>query len=153
MFKFGGVLGIALASGILLACGNSTPSNVGTSQRLQELPTIDYCDLANHPEKYDDQEVRVNATLYFMMHGYKFMDKACLGDEKETAVILDGDDEDRLAKEMGLEEYHPWNFPKIVATGKFKRVVPNRKSDTVADNSFLTFEVETVESVISFPNQ
>lgn len=89
-----------------------------------------------------------------MMHGYKFMDKACLGDEKETAVILDGDDEARLAKEMGLDdEYHPWNFPKIVATGKFKRVMPNRKSDTVAHNSFLIFEMETVESVISFPNR
>ncbi len=117
-------------------------------EQASEMPLLDYCDLANHPEKYDGKKVRVSATLYFMMHGYKFMDKACLGDEKETAVLLDGDHEARLAKEMGVEEYNPWSFPQIVATGKFTRVTPNRKSDTVADNSHLIFEMDAVERVI-----
>jgi|GEM_PF-3108763 len=134
-------------------CGRAPSSNVGTAQQLPETPPLEYCELANHPEKYDGQTVRVSATLYFMMHGYKFMDKGCLGDDKETAVLLDGEHEAKLAKEMGMDEYIPWNFPEIVATGKFRRVTPNRKSDTVADNSNLIFEMETVERVIKYPNR
>jgi len=127
--------------------------NVSTATPSTETPPIDYCELVNHPERYDGQTVRVSATLYFMMHGYKFMDRACLGNEKETAVILNARHEAKLAKEMGMDEYIPWNFPKIIATGKFKRVTPNRESDAVEDNSDLIFEMDDVEKVISFPNK
>jgi hypothetical protein len=111
-------------------------------------PPLQYCEIANHPEKYDGQRVRVIATLYFMMHGYKFMDRDCPGDEKETAVLLNGAHEAKLARETGADEYNPWSFPKIIATGKFSRVKPSRKSDSVADNSDLIFEMDEVEGII-----
>lgn len=136
-----------------LACGNVPTNNIAAPQQSPEPPALEYCELANHPEKYDGQTVRVSATLYFTMHGYKFMDRACLGDEKETAVLINGEHEAKLAKEMGMDEYNPWSFPKIIAIGKFKRVKPKRKSDSVEDNSNLIFEMEHVERVTNFPNR
>jgi hypothetical protein len=149
---------------VTLACPGGSTSNMPTvppptetssdptTTPSTETPPIDYCELANHPERYDGQAVRVSATLYFMMHGDKFMDRACLGDEKETAVILNAKHEAKLAKAMGMDEYVPWPFPKIIATGRFKRVIPNRKSDAVEDNTDLIFEMDDVERVISVSN-
>ena len=109
---------LALASicGVGAACSPGSRSE--SDETRQAPPPIPYCELANYPEKYDGQTVRVTANLYFMMHGYKFMDKDCLGDEKETAVILNADHEAKLAKEIGSDEYNPWSFPRIIATGK-----------------------------------
>jgi hypothetical protein len=126
----------------------SPVSRSETDEAPKAAPPLPYCELANHPEKYDGQTVRVTATLYFMMHGYKFMDKNCLGDEKETAVLLNAEHEAKLAGETGSEEYNPWSFPTIIATGKFRSVTPSRKSDSVEDNSDLIFEMEVVEGVI-----
>jgi hypothetical protein len=121
----------------------------------RQQPPIPYCDLANHPEVYDGRAIRVTATLYFMMHGFKFMDRACLSDEKETAVIFSPGHEsqifNKLAKETGAassDDFNPWSFPKIIATGRFNRVTPSRKSTSVADNSNLLFEIVEVEQVL-----
>lgn len=131
--------------GFGVACSPVSPSKTDEAAKAPPLP---YCELANHPEKYDGQTVRVTATLYFMMHGYKFMDKDCLGEEKETAVLLNAEHEAKLARETGSEEYNPWSFPTIIATGKFRSVTPSRKSDSVEDNLELIFEMEVVEGVI-----
>ena len=134
---------------ISASCASGSRSETGGAPITpQASPPLPYCELANHPEKYDGQTVRVAATLYFTRHGYKFMDKDCPGDEKETAVLLNADHEASLARKTGSEEYNPWNFPKIIAKGKFTRVTPSRKSDSVADNSHLIFEMEVVEGVI-----
>jgi hypothetical protein len=144
---FACTLGVVMI--ISVACGiESDGENRGAKNTPLDQPPIQYCELADHPEKYDGQTVRVRATLYFMMHGYKFMDESCLGDEKETAVLLNAEHEAKLAKEAGSEEYNPWSFPTVIAKGKFRRVTPNRRSDSVADNSYLIFEVETIEGVI-----
>ncbi len=141
------ICGVVVIAGT--TCDTVSRKEIGRERRTpQPSPPLPYFELANHPEKYDGQTVRVAATLYFMMHGYKFMDKDCLGNDKETAVLLNADHEAKLAKETGSEEYNPWGFPKIIATGKFKRVTPSRNSDSVADNSDLIFEMEHVESVI-----
>lgn len=139
-------------SGFGVACSPVSPIK---TDEAAKAPPLSYCELANHPEKlanhpekYDGQTVRVTATLYFMMHGYKFMDKNCLGNEKETAVLLNAEHDAQLARETGSEEYNPWSFPTIIATGKFRRVTPSRDSDSVADNSNLIFEMEVVEGVI-----
>ena len=81
-------------------------------------------------------------------HGHKFMDKDCPGVERETAVLLNEAHQAKLARELGSEEYNPWSFPTIIAIGKFRRVTPSRKSDSVADNSDMIFEMEVVERVI-----
>ena len=144
------VLGIVAM--IFSSCAHASTRNVATTQQSPQPAPLEYCELANHPENYDGQTVRVSATLYWMMHGYKFMDRACSGDEKETAVLLSREHQLKMAKEMGMDEYNPGSFPKIVATGRFKRVMPNRKSDTVADNSYPIFEMENVERVVEVTN-
>jgi hypothetical protein len=142
-----GICGVVVIFGS--ACGAVSRSETGGAHLTpQPSPPLTYCELASHPDKYDGQTVRVAATLYFMMHGYKFMDKDCAGDDKETAVLLTSEQESKLARETGSDEYNPWSFPTIIATGKFSRVTPSRKSDSVADNSNLIFETEVVERII-----
>lgn len=114
------------------------------------LPIIDYCELANNPDKYDGKIVRVNAKLWFMMHGYSFFSKNCDGEKKQAAVIFPDDKqsleiENKIAKDTGLSEYNPWGFPQIIAIGKFSRVKPSSKSDSMEDNTYLHFEILEVE--------
>jgi hypothetical protein len=52
-----------------------------------------------------------------------------------------------------MDEYDPWNFPQIVATGTFKRVTPSRRSDANTDNLSMIFEIENIERVIKYPNR
>ena len=114
-----------------------------------ELPILSYCELANNPEKYDDKTVRVSAKLWFFIHGFKFLDKNCYAIEKETAVTFAAERENeifaKLAKATGATEYNPWVFPEIVAVGKFSRVKPSRRSDSMADNAYLQFEILEIE--------
>lgn len=115
-----------------------------------ELPILAYCELANNPEKYDGKVVRVSGKLWFFTHGYFFLNKNCESEEKQTAVILpDGEQGmtilDKITKDTRLTEYNPWDFPEIIAVGKFRRVKPARKSDSVEDNVYLHFEIVAVE--------
>ena len=133
----------------------STEQRESVEPPNEQTPPRQYCEVANHPEVFDGQTIRVSATLYFMKHGFKFMDRACLSNEKETAVIFSPGHEsqifDKLAKGTGAanaDDFNPWSFPKIIATGKFSRVTPSRKSDSVADNSNLLFEMVEVEQVL-----
>jgi hypothetical protein len=120
-----------------------------------EQPILAYCELANNPEKYDHKIVRVSARLWFMMHGYSFLNKNCDGETKQTAVILpDGERgleiENKIAKDIGLTEYNPWSFPEIIAVGKFSRVEPSRKSDSMEDNTYLHFEILEIEKASKY---
>lgn len=115
------------------------------------LPILDNCELVNNPEKYDGKIVRVRAKLWFMIHGYSFISENCTGETKQTAVIFPKSEElgfeieNKIAKDTGLTEYHPWNFPEIIAVGRFSRVEPSRKSDSMEDNTYLHFELIEVE--------
>ncbi len=114
-----------------------------------ELPILAYCELANNPEKYDGKIVRVSAKLWFFIHGFKFLDKNCYAVEKEAAVTFAAGREDeifaKIAKDTESAEYNPWTFPEIVAVGKFSRVKPSRKSDSMVDNAYLQFEILEIE--------
>jgi len=114
-----------------------------------ELPILAYCELVNNPENYDGKIVRVSAKLWFFIHGFKFLDKNCYAVENEPAVTFAAGREDeifaKLAKETGSAEYNPWTFPEVVVVGKLSRVKPSRKSDSMADNAYLQFEILEVE--------
>ena len=124
-------------------------STVQKTDNPSELPILAYCDLANNPEKYDGKIVRVSAKLWFFIHGFKFLDKNCYAIEKEAAVAFAAGREDeifaKLARETDATEYNPWVFPEIVAVGRFSRVKPSRKSDSMADNAHLQFEILEIE--------
>jgi hypothetical protein len=120
------------------------------SRPSTEQTTLTYCELANNSEKYDGKIVRVSAKLWFMIHGYSFLSKNCDGETKQIAVIFPDDKrgleiENKIAKDLELTEYNPWSFPEIIAIGKFSRVKPSRKSDSIADNTYLHFEILEVE--------
>lgn len=148
-------LGVAIA---FIWLNSPKPANekskvVSSSQEASlstELPILAYCELANNPEKYDGKIVRVSGRLWFMMHGYYFLSKNCDGERKQAAVIFPSDErgfeiENKIAKDTGLSEYHSWGFPDIIAVGKFSRVEPSRKSDSMEDNTYLRFEILEVE--------
>jgi len=117
-------------------------------------PVLDYCELANNPERYDGDVVRVRARLWFSMHGYFFLDERCYGDNKQSGIMIpqDGDTwekiESKIAKDLGVDEFTGWEFPVIVAVGKFRRVEPSKTSDAVYDNTHLIFEIMNVESAV-----
>jgi hypothetical protein len=85
-----------------------------------------------------------------MMHGYFFFSKNCDGEKKQAAVIFPDDKraieiENKIAKDTGLSEYTVWGFPEIIAVGKFSRVEPSGKSNSMADNTYLHFKILEVE--------
>ena len=133
---------------------NTTHSDLADG--VAEQPILAYCELANNPEKYDGKVVRVSARLWFMRHGYSFYSRNCEGETKQTAVVFRNDEsgeriEARIAQETGLNEYNPWGFPEIIASGKFSRVQPSRKSDSMEDNTYLHFELSEVEKASAEP--
>jgi len=113
-------------------------------------PILAYCELANNPDKYDGQIVRVSARLIQHMHGLKFMNPNCESEEKE-AVVTWSDDKDeeisnQIAQETGSEKFIYWGMPEIIAQGRFSKIKPTRKSDAMIDNAYLKFEIYSVES-------
>lgn len=148
------ILGVAIA---FVWLDRSEPANAkfeATSPQKIDISTeetiLPYCELANNPEKYDGKIVRVKAKLWFMIHGYSFLNKNCEGERKQTAVIFPDNElgveiRNKIVKDVGLTEYNPWNFPDIIAVGKFTRVEPSRKSDSLSANTYLHFEILDVE--------
>ena len=116
-----------------------------------QQPILAYCELANNSEKYDGKVVRVSTRLWFMMHGYSFQDKNCDGEAKQAGVVLPSlAIEDQIAKHLGSAEYNVWEFPEIIAVGRFSRVEPSRESDSVVDNTYLRFEIIKVEKAAKY---
>ena len=65
-----------------------------------DVPKTDYCDLVNNPFKYDGEIVRVNAKLYWFMHGFYLADENCTGegDSAKTAIIFN----EQKGKKFGI---------------------------------------------------
>ena len=131
--------------------GPASPS-AGLAEGASDRPILAFCELANNPEKYDGKIVRVSARLWYAKHGYFFLSKNCDGDARQAAVTVPGDGrwqqiESKIAKDLGLADanYTPWEFPEIIAVGKFSSVEPSRKSDATLDNTHLLFELIEVE--------
>jgi hypothetical protein len=117
-----------------------------------DLPILNYCELANNPEKYDGKIVRINAKLYG--HYYpepSFLDENCYAKEKETVVTFDNKDmKAEVYKYMpmiGGENARYLGFPKIVAVGKFSRVNPPQIGNNMVRPLYLRFEVISLEKV------
>ena len=138
---------------------NAKPETVYLPSQKSDIPAeqqiLAYCELANNPEKYDGKVVRVSARLWFMIHGHSFTDKNCDGETKQAAVIFPEGERgfemfNKIAKDTGLAEYNPWDFPEIIAVGKFSRVEPTGKSDSMENNTYLHFEILDVEKASKY---
>lgn len=88
------------------------------------LPIINYCELANNPEKYDGKIVRLSARLYIGLEGSWFADKSCGFDN--SAIISSKNKEVwetmEKARNRKDEEFSSIELDMVVV-GKFKNVV------------------------------
>ena len=114
----------------------------------KELPILAYCEIANNPEKYNGEIVRVRTKLNQFIHGAFFADENCAGREKTTAVIFNPERANeiinKLESETKSEEFGFWGA-EIIAVGKFSRVKPTQESDALVDNIDLRFEILQIE--------
>jgi hypothetical protein len=123
----------------------SVEPSKGDSNR--PLPILAYCELANNPEKYNGQTVRVSTRLSGFIHGILFYDPNCSGRDTQAAVFYNPDH--RAEIELALKQARGsdnWFEPvDIIATGTFKKVTPTDESDTIYDTASLQFEIILIE--------
>ncbi len=116
-----------------------------------KMPILSYCELANNPEKYDGQIVRINGRLVRGMHGIKFYSPNCYAKEKEAALVIDEqiwealENAERDVFSTFVDKPAAFNFFEVTVVGKFSRVTPSRTSDHVLDNSHLQFKILEIE--------
>lgn len=114
----------------------------------RELPVLEYCDLANNPEKYNGEIVRVRTKLNQFIHGAFFADENCSGKGKTTAVVFSPKLADeiinKLKSKTKSEKFGFWDAD-VIALGKFSRVNPTQESDSLVDNVDLRFEIFEIE--------
>ena len=111
------------------------------------LPILAYCELANNPEKYNGQTVRVSVRLSWFIHGLLLFDPNCSGADTRAAVFYNQSNREEI--ERALKQAHgPDNWFEavdIIATGKFKKVTPSNRTDTIYDTASLQFEIIQIE--------
>jgi hypothetical protein len=114
------------------------------------LPIIDYCELANNPERYSGKIVRVRARLSGFIHGMLFYDENCAGADNRAAVSYSRRTEEEITRTLnrarGSDGSMNWLEPvNIIATGKFEKVTPSNESDTIYETASLQFQIIRVE--------
>ena len=114
------------------------------------LPVLDYCELANNPERYSGKVVRVRARLSVSIHGALFGDEHCAGADKQAAILYHAltaqETTQTLNRARGSDSPANWHEPvDIIAIGKFEKVTPSNASDTIYDTASLQFEITRVE--------
>jgi hypothetical protein len=111
------------------------------------LPILAYCELANNPEKYNGQVVRVSARLGGSIYGILFYDQNCPGPDMGAAVTFEPQNEEEIERSLKQASgsnslFEPVN---LIAVGRFKEVVPFNGSDTIYDTAPLQFEIIRIE--------
>lgn len=148
------VLGVVVTSLLIQLSGPSVMEDVrartiqqSKHDSIANMQILPFCELANNPEKYSGQIVRVKARLSGFIHGILFSDADCMGVDKQTAVFYDpGYSEDikrDLKEARGSDD---WLIPlDIVAVGTFWKVNPSIETDTIYDTASLRFEIIRIE--------
>ena len=110
-------------------------------------PILAYCELANNAEKYNGQTVRVSVRLSWFTHGLVLFDPNCSGANTQAAVFYDRFNTEEI--ERALRQAHGsgnwFDAVDIIATGRFKKVTPSGRSDTIYDTASLQFEIIKIE--------
>jgi hypothetical protein len=116
---------------------------------VRVLPIVPYCELANNPDKYNGQIVRVSTRLSGFIHGMLFYDPTCSDGEDTRAAVFysainKGEIERDLQRARGSDN---WLVPvDIIASGVFRKVKPSNESDMIYDTASLQFEIIQIES-------
>lgn len=114
------------------------------------LPILDYCELANNPERYSGKVVRVRARLSGFIHGMVFSDENCIGADKLAAASyyppMAEEIGQTLNRARGSSSSTNWIEPvNIIAICQFRKVTPSNESDTIYDTASLQLEIMRVE--------
>lgn len=89
-----------------------------------ETPVLDFCELANNPEKYDGQTVRLNAKITFGTEGVWFSDARCGVDNAAFAYAKSPEARKKINQSRAREKGAPWDFEvNLIVVGKFSNVV------------------------------
>ena len=122
-------------------------SDSSGNESASDLPILAYCELANNPEKYSGQVVRVSARLGGFIHGILFYDPNCAGANMGAAVTFDSQNEEEIERSLkqasGSDSLlDPVN---LIAVDRFRKVVSSHVSDTIYDTAALQFEIIRIE--------
>lgn len=114
------------------------------------LPILDYCELANNPERYSGKIVRVRARLSGFIHGIVIADENCVGIDSQSAASYNQLTAEEIKRTLdsarGSTNSMNWLEPvNMIAIGKFEKVTPSNESDTIYDMASLQFEIIRVE--------
>ena len=115
-----------------------------------KLPILDYCELANNPERYSGKIVRVHARLSGFIHGMVIADENCVGVDNQAAASYNRTMAEEVKRTLdsarGSTNSMNWLEPvNIIAIGKFEKVTPSNESDTIYETASLQFEIIRVE--------
>jgi hypothetical protein len=114
------------------------------------LPILDYCELANNPERYSGKIVRVRARLSGFIHGMVIADENCVGVDNQAAASYNRAMVEEVKRTLdsarGSTDSMNWLEPvNMIAIGKFEKATPSNESDTIYDTASLQFEIMRVE--------
>lgn len=127
---------------------------------LSTLQTNEHCDLRNDPGKYSGKVVRVNAAMYWFMHGLFLYDERCgnkasnnFSDDHRTAISYYEPKSDEIMN--FLAPFKPFDHRfryKIIAVGRFVKRRPTGFTDIIHDRTsfhFEVFEIEKIEKILN----
>jgi hypothetical protein len=116
-----------------------------------ERPILAYCELANNPNKYSGQIVRVSGTVSTFIHGMVMFDPNCSSVETQTAVLYSRQHREEIRAALKGPNSDWVLSTSIIAEGEFRKVIPSNHSDAVWDTAPLQFEIIRVEKAFK-PN-
>lgn len=124
------------------------PTPVQKADVPKELQVFEYCELANNPEKYDGEVVRVKTKLQNSIHGLFFDDDNC--SRKTMAVVFNTEREIEITKKLESviesEKSRFWSVA-VIARGKFSLVKRTEKNDALVHTVELRFEILEIEKI------
>ncbi len=145
---------VGLAS-VYLLVRNHTRLESNDQVGVGALPKLDYCEVRNDPDKYSGKFVRIEADMYWFMHGTYLFDANCadpaggtLMDEARTAVRFNRERSASIdAKLPPKTRRRDWeDHYRIVAVGRFTHQRPESQSDLIDDRTSFHFEIYSIES-------
>lgn len=124
-----------------------------THDASKDLQILPYCELANNPEKYSGQIVRVRARLSGFIHGMLFHDPNCSRVDTQSAVFYDPGHKEEIKRDLKQARGSDnWLEPlDIIAVGTFWKVNPSNETDTIYDTASLRFEIIRIEEASKVP--
>lgn len=122
--------------------------------KISTLQVVPYCEVKQNPTKYDGKLVKIDARLFWFMHGYFLQDQAC--SEAIDAKYLDSSRTAILFAEIRGDELHQqlraFHSPgklftpvRIIAVGRFTFRSPGGYSDSINDRTPFHFELFSIE--------